>query len=242
MAALAAAASVAGIPAPAYMEELESSQDHVRTWAKMGAAHGAALVVGHQTKGRGRRGRVWEMLPSQGIALSVLLWAHRPPEAWGLLSLAAGVATAEACGPHWGLKWPNDVVDAEGAKVAGVLLESERVQDRWAILVGIGINRGPLPIDVGRPVASLGSDAPKPASLVVDVVRRLVQLVAEPDAIVLDRWRRRDQTLGRRVRTAVGEGIAEGIGPKGALLVRAGTGSLHRVTAGEIMWVDSQGR
>ena len=52
-----------------------------------------------------------------------------------MLSLAAGVGAAEACGPDVRLKWPNDLM-LRGRKLGGILVEVSRGK----AVVGIGIN------------------------------------------------------------------------------------------------------
>jgi BirA family biotin operon repressor/biotin-[acetyl-CoA-carboxylase] ligase len=55
------------------------------------------------------------------------------------------------------LKWPNDVL-LDGAKAAGILLESLRTPDGkgLAVVLGMGINISRIPPVEGRAVTSLG--------------------------------------------------------------------------------------
>src|ERR1051326_992056 len=90
---------------------------------------GSVVVADHQTAGRGRLGRRWEAPPGSALLASFVLRPHR------LLSLAAGVAAAEACGPDVRLKWPNDLL-LRGRKPGGILVEA--TSDK--AICGIGIN------------------------------------------------------------------------------------------------------
>src|SRR5215472_1231374 len=90
---------------------------------------GSIVVADHQSAGRGRLDRRWEAPPGTALLASFVLPRHP------LLSLAAGVAAAEACGEGVGLKWPNDLMIG-GRKAGGILVE---VTDDRAI-AGIGIN------------------------------------------------------------------------------------------------------
>ena len=72
------------------------------------------LVAEHQTAGRGRLGRSWQS--ARGASLTFSLALPLAPRDWSGLSLAVGVALAEALQPAgrdapWrlGLKWPNDL-------------------------------------------------------------------------------------------------------------------------------------
>jgi BirA family biotin operon repressor/biotin-[acetyl-CoA-carboxylase] ligase len=90
------------------------------------APHGSAFVADHQTRGRGRDGRIWHTAPGQGLALSILLTELPAGDGLPLLPLAAGLALARALdgtGADAELKWPNDLLIG-GGKVAGILCES----------------------------------------------------------------------------------------------------------------------
>src|SRR5260370_14789765 len=90
---------------------------------------GSVVVADHQTAGRGRSLHAWEAPPGTALLVSFVL----PPNP--LLSLAAGVAAAEACGRSVRLKWPNDLL-LDGRKVGGILVEASPS----SALCGIGIN------------------------------------------------------------------------------------------------------
>jgi len=95
----------------------------------------SALIAEHQTAGRGRAGRSWEMPPRAGLTVSVLLRPRVPAGALGWLPLLAGLAVARTVsdgGVTAAVKWPNDVllpaVDTVAGlglyrKVAGILAE-----------------------------------------------------------------------------------------------------------------------
>src|SRR2546425_1769819 len=101
-----------------------STQDVARDLAV-----GSVVVADYQTGGRGRLERRW--ISPVGTALLVSFVLQPNP----LLSLAAGVAAAEACGRGVRLKWPNDLL-LGGGKVGGVLVEATPTK----AVCGIGIN------------------------------------------------------------------------------------------------------
>ena len=156
---------------------------------------GSVVIADHQTAGRGRLERRWDAPPGTALLVSFVLTPSP------LLSLAAGVAAAEACGPEVRLKWPNDLL-LDGRKLGGILVETT---PRKAIC-GIGINLSSAPEGAAR------LDRPRD-----DVFARLE---AE-----IERWTRApdEAVLRRRVRVEVGgrtaEGLAEDIGPRGELVV-----------------------
>lgn len=166
---------------------------------------GSIVVAEHQSAGRGRLDRLWEARPGTALLVSFVL------EANPVLSLAAGVAAAEACGPGVRLKWPNDLLLGD-RKVGGILVE---VAEGRAVC-GVGINLTWAP--------EHGATLNQPRD---DVLERLSAAMsrwtAAPVDVVLRRWRELSATLGRRVRIELSgeakEGIAEDIGPRGELIV-----------------------
>jgi BirA family transcriptional regulator, biotin operon repressor / biotin---[acetyl-CoA-carboxylase] ligase len=104
------------------------------------APEGTVLVAEHQVTGRGRLDRVWTSPPGAGITVSLLLRPDVPGARRGWLPLLTGVALAEAVGEVPGvrasLKWPNDLLAADGAKLAGILAEV----GSGAVVLGVGLN------------------------------------------------------------------------------------------------------
>lgn len=166
---------------------------------------GSAVVADHQQAGRGRLGRVWEAPPGTALLASFVL-RYQP-----LAPLAAGVAAAEACGPSVRLKWPNDLL-LEGRKLGGILVEA--VGDRC--VVGVGVNLAWAPEGAAR--LDAGRD-----QLLDDLCAALDRWWSVPGEQVLEAWRARSDTLGRRVRVDLGaetvEGLAEDVALDGSLIV-----------------------
>ncbi len=166
---------------------------------------GSIVIADHQTAGRGRLDRRWEA--PEGTALLVSFVLTPQP----LLSLAAGVAAAEACGPDVRLKWPNDLLLGD-RKLGGILVESTAVK----AVCGIGINLTWAPPGAAQ--------LNQPRDEVFERLRARVDVWGSASSeTVLARWRELSATLGRRVRVDVAgqitEGVAEDIGPRGELIV-----------------------
>jgi BirA family biotin operon repressor/biotin-[acetyl-CoA-carboxylase] ligase len=108
--------------------------------AAAGGPEGLVLVAEHQQAGRGRLDRSWTSPPRAGLTVSVLLRPDVPAARRAWLSLLTGVALAEAvsevAGVRTSLKWPNDLLAPDGAKLAGILAESAGS----AVVVGVGLN------------------------------------------------------------------------------------------------------
>jgi BirA family biotin operon repressor/biotin-[acetyl-CoA-carboxylase] ligase len=162
---------------------------------------GSVVVADHQTAGRGRLERRWESPPGTALLVSFVL------EPNPLLSLAAGVAAAEACGPDVRLKWPNDLL-LHGKKLGGILVETTPAR----AICGIGINLTWAPDGAAK--------LDQPRDDVLDRLRtKIDEWIPAPADAILQRWRELSATLGRRIRIDSTEGLAEDIGANGELIV-----------------------
>ena len=97
------------------------------------AEEGTVVIADEQTAGRGRYGRTGFRRPAAGsMCRSSRASCGRcePDRVTSLLTLAAGVALAEAIDTATGLapdiKWPNDLI-VGGRKLAGILAEECRI-------------------------------------------------------------------------------------------------------------------
>ena len=242
-----------------FYDTVGSTNDIASALASNGAGEGVVVIADAQTAGRGRRGRTWFSPPGAGLYVSVVLVPARssasPGRATALLTLAAGVALAEAVERVTGLapdiKWPNDLL-VNRRKLAGILAEGVTAPSSsglQAVVLGYGINVGAAayPLELAARVTSLDTELGRPIdraalcaeSLAALAVRYHDLLDGRFDAI-LDAWRARSfGSRGARVEwdtpQGVRSGITEGIDDMGALLVRNGDG-LNRLVAGEVRW------
>ncbi len=228
-----------GLDAPydvEFSDSIPSTNDRARRLADEGRSD-VVVVADEQTGGRGRLDREW-VAPSGGVWASLLTRPAISPARAPLVTLAAAVATTDACraaGVDAGIKWPNDVLlhrtgdvdpaaletdDPErtaagrgGEKLAGILTEMEGEADRvsW-LVVGIGVNANVdpdlLPAGATSLRAVLEEDIDR-RRFVIRLLDRLAELDADPDAI-LAAWRERAITLGRRVHVQTGAGDVVG--------------------------------
>lgn len=213
-----------------------------------------ACLAEYQAAGRGRRGRRWLAAPGQSICLSVggrLPLA--PADCAGLAAwsgLACAEALAEAGVPGVALKWPNDLLLAEG-KLGGILIELRgEAQGPVTVAVGVGVNLrlgeaaraevlaagGLPPVALADIVGGIGRNR-LAARLVAALAETLWRLPREPGRDLAAAWRDRDALRDRPVRIegagAPLAGVARGVDVDGALLLELPGGSVRRVTAGE---------
>lgn len=210
------------------------------------------LVAEQQTRGRGRWGRSWQS--SAGASLTCSLSLPFSPPDWSGLSLAVGVALADALDPacdvegaRIGLKWPNDLMRVEPGeqprKMGGILIESVPVGQQRMAVIGVGLNIAAQPVtDAQHGVALLhefipGIDPPHTlARIARPWVEAVLQFQREGFAPFKARFERRDCLRGRVVTTTLDDlpqGVAEGIDAGGALLLRVGP-TLRTLGSGDV--------
>lgn len=215
-----------------------STNADLRRMASEGAVHGTALLALEQTAGKGRLGRSWLAAPGQAVLLSVLVRRSMPATRVPLLTLGAAVAVAEAV-DGLGIKWPNDLLAPDGRKVCGILADAEFGGGRLeSAVVGIGLNvHGHPDLPAATSLAEVFPDRDYAlddlAGDLVSGLLDLVEILERDPAAVLERWRGRSATLGRRVRIEGIEGTAVDIDASGALLVDTGA-SIERMLAGDV--------
>jgi BirA family transcriptional regulator, biotin operon repressor / biotin---[acetyl-CoA-carboxylase] ligase len=209
------------------------------------------LVAEQQTRGRGRLGRDWQS--SIGASLTFSLSLPLAPREWSGLSLAVGVALADALEPAEGgtrprlmLKWPNDLwlsdAPGRGRKLGGVLIETVAVGTHRMCVVGVGLNLLPQATEgLSHGYACLQEidaavSAPSAlARVALPLVRSLKRFELDGFAPFIPAYGRRDLLVGQAVTTTLAEtpaGVAEGVDEHGALRLRAG--GLHRLVSGEV--------
>ncbi|HSW07861.1 biotin--[acetyl-CoA-carboxylase] ligase [Aquabacterium sp.] len=210
------------------------------------------LVAEQQTHGRGRQGKAW--FASHGASLTFSLSLPLAPADWSGLSLAVGVALADALdplqpeqAPRIGLKWPNDLLLLEagglGRKLGGILIETVSIGTQRMAVIGIGLNVLPQPMaELAWGYAclqELQADISAPqalALLAAPLVRTILAFEREGFAPLQAAYARRDALHGRAVSTTLAElpeGVADGLDDKGALWLRVGA-ERHRVSSGEV--------
>jgi BirA family transcriptional regulator, biotin operon repressor / biotin---[acetyl-CoA-carboxylase] ligase len=217
-----------------------------------GAPEGTVLVAEHQVTGRGRLDRSWTSPPRAGLTVSFLLRPDVPAARKGWLPLLTGVALAEAVAEGTGvlpsLKWPNDLLAADGRKLAGILAETTGK----AVVVGVGLNvsttPGELP-DTGTSLARvLGTTVDRAPVLLAFLraferrYRRWTEVLGDPVSSGLAQdylaW---SSTVGTEV--AVGlpdgstlEGTAQAVDWDGRLVVATAQGTVE-LASGDVRHV-----
>ena len=216
-----------------HVAETGSTNADVMALARQGESEGVVLVADHQTAGRGRAGRTWTAPPGASLLCTILLRPPAPvaPMVTFALALAASEAVEDLGGFRPGLKWPNDLVVDDGVttrKLAGILAEAEwppsahnsggyrapAPHERATVAAGIGLNvdwPDDLPEDLADIAVAMNHVSGRSVERGVVLDRLLDRLDVHYSSMVrggvdsvLDGWRERSATLGRRVRVDLG--------------------------------------
>jgi BirA family transcriptional regulator, biotin operon repressor / biotin---[acetyl-CoA-carboxylase] ligase len=127
------------------LESVDSTNNYAMGLIHEGLAqHGLTIRTGHQTKGKGQRGKVWETEPGANLSFSIIVKPNLPITQNFQLLAATALAVREELetilGDETKIKWPNDLYWRD-RKTGGILIENvvRGSQWQWAV-IGIGIN------------------------------------------------------------------------------------------------------
>lgn len=215
-----------------------------------GAGEGGPLWIAAraQCAGRGRRGRTW-ISPKGNLFASLLTSGRFPPATAATLGFVAALAAhaaCRACAPALAgtLKWPNDIL-VEGRKVGGLLLESQALNGRLAVIVGFGINLFTAPAGTPFPATALARlGAPvAPEEMFAQLTDAWIDWERIWDegrgfADIRAAWLERAQGLGEPISVRLDErieaGIFETLDESGRLILRGAGGAQIAISAGDV--------
>lgn len=236
-----------------YVPQTDSTNNRLKSLARLGAPHGTVLVAGCQTGGRGRLGRSFSSPENMGIYLSILLRPECLPQELMHLTCSAGVAMCDAVEKSTGLrpkiKWINDLV-WEKKKIGGILVELGLRCDGYTdyAIVGIGINcrqkQADFPPELQDKAISLEAaigHSVNMAELTAEMavmLWKMSQTLLDGKREMLCRYRGDCITLGQDVSVISSDGILHGVAldidEDGALVVQFPNRGIEHVNAGEV--------
>lgn len=228
-------AQLAGV-AVELVAEVDSTNSELLRRARAGGLQPTLLIAKAQSAAHGRMGRPWVAEPDGALTFSLAL--PLAPASWSGLSLAIGLALADALHPDIRIKWPNDLL-VRGRKLAGILIE---IAGGWAV-IGVGLN-----------IRAPAADSATAAALAAHGVQaawldELLPGITAPTALfrcavplslaarsferdgfapLQQRFAARDALAGLPVTLSNGtQGTACGVAPDGALRVRGAQGTIE---------------
>jgi len=236
--------------------EIESTNSYLMDQPCPPPGRYRVVIAEHQTAGRGRMDRTWCSPPSCGLCLSMAFTFRSMPENFPSLSLAIGIAVAQAIERFGiqgiGLKWPNDIVARDG-KLGGVLSEVLPANaEGVTVVVGVGLNidfadtgvQSTIVSQLGRVVdlASCSDELPSRSAISAAVIECLFETMVrfEADGFepFYEMWQQYDWLRGQQVQIESADGLipglVEGVDTDGALLLRTND-ERRRFTSGSVI-------
>ncbi|MDR2712504.1 MAG: biotin--[acetyl-CoA-carboxylase] ligase [Clostridiales bacterium] len=234
-----------------YIAETTSTNILLREMAEAGAPEYTALIAESQNAGQGRLDRSWHSPPGEAMFLSVLLRPKIPPQVAQTMTLTAACAVQETLADfdiYCFIKWPNDILSANGLKLCGIKTEMRADMDSVAWLItgiGLNINNALFPAELTETATSLrlitGKSMDRTA-VTAAVLRHLAEnyqlLVREGFAPIRDKWKHHASMLGKEVTVDNNgikiSGIALDLNEMGHLLIEQKDGQVITVTTGDV--------
>lgn len=217
--------------------------------AAEGAPEGLWLRADAQDGGRGRLGRKWES-PKGNLFASTIVRLRDTDPSPASLAFVTAVAVFDAIrqiAPQIGisLKWPNDILTLDGAKLCGILLE--RTSD--AVVVGIGLNLVWHPENFERKVSdllTLGAtppDAQTSLEIVAESFERHLGIWRQTGlATIVRQWEARAHPRGTALSAKLPDGdqldgFYAGLDKDGALRLSLADGSIRAIHAADVFLI-----
>ncbi|MBO7251585.1 MAG: biotin--[acetyl-CoA-carboxylase] ligase [Oscillospiraceae bacterium] len=236
-----------------WFDQIGSTNDHLRTLARQGAAHGTVLIADRQSGGHGRLGRTFLSPGGVGIYFSILLRPNCAPQELMHLTCATAVAMCDAvqasAGFRPGIKWTNDLV-YQKRKLGGILTElgfTAQGQVDYAI-IGIGINCCQKQEDFAEEIRDIAGslamvsgqsiDRSRVAAAMMEAMHQLDSALLGGKEAMLRQYRKDCITIGQDISLLRSEDVRYGtaldVDENGALVVRFTDGQIQAVNSGEV--------
>lgn len=230
-----------------WLDTVDSTMRVAAERASAGAPAGSVVAAEEQTEGRGRLGRSWQSPRGTGLYFTQILRPALAREQIPVLTLAIGLAAADAIklftGVACDIRWPNDLL-AGDRKLCGILAQWQA----GAVLAGVGVNVNqsefteelrPLATSL-RMVTGACFDRRlllKTIAACIDAHVRILE-TSGASAIVALFTSASSYVEGRRVAVDLPggllRGVTAGLTPDGFLKLRREDGTLRTITAGGV--------
>lgn len=232
----------------ARLDDVDSTNLEAFRRARAGETGPLWIWAQSQSQGRGRQGREW-VSETGNLYATLLLSLNVEPASAAGLSFVAAIAvgdTLASLAPQVAIthKWPNDIL-LNGAKTAGILIETELQGSRLTAAIGCGLNLTHAPQATRYPATSLAE-----AGVTVTPAQALERLASNfathlgtwndgrDFAAIRTLWLARAHALGQTVSLNVGAetltGIFTGLGADGAMILTLANGCTRALHAGEV--------
>jgi BirA family biotin operon repressor/biotin-[acetyl-CoA-carboxylase] ligase len=225
------------IPRFTLLDTVDSTNNTMLAKIKEGKPSESLVLTEHQTAGRGRLGRTWYSPYAANIYLA-LYW-HFTKDTSELSGLSQVITTGVLSGiaenniNDLTLKWPNGIYHGQ-KKLAGVLIDliAESHSSTKAVIgISVNVSMPDLGTEIDQPwtdihtITNAFPDRNKiVASILNTIYPALVEFNSHGFTPFAAHWAEHDGLAGKAISAFNAqqeiEGIAEGVGPKGELLIQ----------------------
>ncbi|WP_336276779.1 biotin--[acetyl-CoA-carboxylase] ligase [Bartonella sp. CB178] len=235
-------------------EVVDSTNSVARKRAYVGHLGRLWIVAREQLQGKARRGRAWYS-PKGNLYSSLLLVDDTVHKTAAQFGFVAGVSVAETIREFIkdkkqvndiiSLKWPNDIL-LKGAKSSGILLESfEVTSQRYALVIGIGINVSHHCENAPYPTSSLKNiglhvDVKQLFTVLTEYFSKNYLLWKQPGgrSVIRKKWLSYSAHLGKHVKIVndkkIIEGVFDGLDSDFNCIIKQNSGRRAVVTTGDV--------
>lgn len=233
-----------------YVEEIDSTNTFLLDRKNGINISGTVVLAEKQTKGRGRKDRVWYSSKEQNLTFSILLSKeYKLFDHLNLINFSASLAVANSIENLYQLrtelKWPNDVL-INKKKTCGILLESSSQGskvDRVVVGIGVNVNQSMFHGQFNYPPTSIRMELGREVErekLLAEILNNfefyLEKILKEPTYITRE-WKEKCRMIGEKIYVKEGEtiknGIFDDIDEEGFLLLKTKTG-IEKITIGDV--------
>ena len=234
-----------------YSEEVDSTNSVLINKANKFNTDGTVILAEKQSKGRGRKERVWYSAKEQNLTFSILLTSKKLlSKNLNLLNFAASLSVALSIEKLYQLKselkWPNDVL-INGKKICGILLESTSQGtkiDRLVIGIGLNVNQtlfqgnfNAEPTSIKLETDGININREILLAELLNTFEEVIEKIPISPETILKDWKERCTLIGDKIsiteNDSVKYGIFEDIDSEGYLLLRV-KDKIERIHFGDV--------
>ena len=223
-----------------HKESLDSTQEYLQEYLTQDDEN-ILVSCNKQNNGKGQYNRRWESVDT-GIFMSCLISAN---PTLTLTSLEVGVLVKQFLFKKFNkelkLKWPNDILDTNGNKCGGILINN--LGNNSKLIVGIGINLYGEKIDLSssRPLGYICETQPieTPKELTLEIYKYILDNRLTPD-LTISMWTEAAIHINQRVQIrdseTIQDGVFIGVGKMGEALIKDLNGSTKKFYSGSLLF------
>lgn len=227
------------------LQTVDSTMNFARDKIDQGVDTPFLVVANQQTAGYGRRKeRSFYSPKDSGIYMTLII--DQPEMAVGRIMAGIGYVLTQVLDYFFDqnlkVKWLNDVLDQQGRKIAGSLIEIHK--NKMIIGIGINLNTDDFPIELTEIAGSLtkSQDTIRRELIIARITEELMVLLRYNPSSLIHQYKQVLDTLNRQVTLQIGDQIVTGmaldVDYDGQLLVQTDDGRKIYYNIGEVIKVN----